>query len=145
MITKPNQELPSLNAEIRTVEWERFRRVSGETAIARYGNEEPPKANDYLELRQEPFANLVAELQVQQEVQRRLALEYANALNGCRELQEKIAGRSAASDGPPCPELDRRLEREVLELAICEEAYELVCEEMDQVRREIARRGTLTR
>lgn len=130
----------------RSEEWQVFRRVCGETAVARYAEDvEKVRALEYLELRQEPFANLVAELQVQQEVQRRLALEYASALHGCRRLQEKIAYRSDRQNTAPCPELDRRLEREVLELAICEEAYELVCEEMDQVRRELARRGTALR
>lgn len=130
----------------RTVlqDWERFRRVCGETAVTRYGDDDAdPRPPNYLELREEPFAELVAEFQVQREVQRRLATEYANALDGCRRLQERIAHRS--DETVPCPELDRRLEREVLELAICEEAYELVCEEMEQVRTELVRRGASIR
>lgn len=129
----------------RTVieDWERFRRVCGETAVARYADDSAERRSDYLELREEPFADLVAEFHVQREVQRRLAMEYANALDGCRRLQERIAHR--VHETAPCPELDRRLEREVLELAICEEAYELVCEEMEQVRKELARRGASVR
>ena len=125
--------------------WQPFRDVCEHVAVARYGREgdEVPSAQ-YLELRQEPFTNLVAELQVQQEVQRRLALEYATALDGCRKLQEKIADHSNRANDAVCPDLDQRLEREVLELAICEEAYELVCEEMEQVRRELARRGAIS-
>jgi hypothetical protein len=125
-----------------SVEWRHFRGVCEQVAVVRYGEEgEEPRPAQYQELRQEPFANLVAELQVQQEVQRRLALEYATALDGCRKLQEKIAGQSIRENSLPSADLDQRLEREVLELAICEEAYELVCEEMEQVRRELARRG----
>lgn len=141
-MTKPNLSKTMTTLRAASVDWQRFRGVCEQVAVARYGNdEEPPRTDQYLELRQEPFANLVAELQVQQEVQRRLALEYATALDGCRKLQEKIAGQARRENHAPCPELDQRLEREVLELAICEEAYELVCEEMEQVRRELARRG----
>lgn len=142
-MTKRNLSKTVTNSRKERVEWRHFRGVCEQVAVVRYGNDgEEPRPAQYQELRQEPFANLLAELQVQQEVQRRLALEYATALDGCRKLQEKIAGHSSRENSPPCPDLDQRLEREVLELAICEEAYELVCEEMEQVRRELARRGT---
>jgi hypothetical protein len=145
-MSKSKEATPSGINPARSEEWQVFRRVCGETAVARYVEDvEEVRAAEHLELRQEPFANLVAELQVQQEVQRRLAMEYASALQGCRQLQERIAFRSDCQNNPPCPDLDRRLEREVLELAICEEAYELVCEEMEQVRRELARRGSALR
>jgi hypothetical protein len=141
-MTKRNLSKSVTSHRKESVEWRHFRGVCEQVAVVRYGNEdEEPRQAQYQELRQEPFANLVAELQVQQEVQRRLALEYATALDGCRKLQEKIAGQTSRDNHPPSPDLDQRLEREVLELAICEEAYELVCEEMEQVRRELARRG----
>lgn len=141
-MTKRNLSKSVTNGRKENVEWGHFRGVCEQVAVVRYGKEDAePRNAQYQELRQEPFANLVAELQVQQEVQRRLALEYASALDGCRKLQEKIAGYSSRENYAPCPDLDQRLEREVLELAICEEAYELVCEEMEHVRRELARRG----
>lgn len=142
---KPYSTKSVVNNREASTDWRRFRGVCAEVVVERYGCEPESRSAQYAELRQEPFATLVAELQVQQEVQRRLALEYASALDGCRKLQQKIAGRSDRDNSAPCPDLDQRLEREVLELAICEEAYELVCEEMEQVRRELARRGTMMR
>lgn len=141
-MTKRDVLLPS--DQERGSDWQHFHQVCRRVVLERYGQTTESRAPDYLQLKQEPFANLVAELQIQREVQRRLALEYAQALDGCRRLQEKIADRSEHREHAPCPELDRRLEREVLELAICEEAYELVCEELEQVRRELARRGAQT-
>lgn len=141
-MTKPNQSKSVVSHREATADWRRFRGVCEQVVVERYGSEPEGRSAQYAELRQEPFATLVAELQVQQEVQRRLALEYASALDGCRKLQQKIAGRSDRDSSVQCPDLDQRLEREVLELAICEEAYELVCEEMEQVRRELARRGS---
>lgn len=141
-MTKPNQSKSVVSHRHADADWRRFRGVCEQVVGERYGCEPESRSAQYAELRGEPFATLVAELQVQQEVQRRLALEYASALDGCRKLQQKIAGRSERDSNAPCPDLDQRLEREVLELAICEEAYELVCEEMEQVRRELARRGS---
>lgn len=144
-MNKPTARETMLGSSAQTCDWHRFRRIVEQAALLRYSCAEATcVAQDYTELRQEPFINLIAELEVQQAVQRRLALEYASALDGCRRLQEKIAGISAR-EGNPSRELDQRLEREVLELAICEEAYELVSEEMEQVRRELARRGAAVR
>ncbi len=78
---------------------------------------------------------------MQLEVQRRLASEYAAALEECKRLQDDISRHSQLHWDEPCIELDGRLEREVLELAVCEEAYELVSEELDLVRSELQRRG----
>lgn len=124
-------------------QWAHFRRTCEVFAQGRHVGASRPEqlAEIELEVSQEPFSELLAEFQVQQEVQRRLAAEYAAALVECERLQDDINQRALVSWGDPCPELDGRLEREVLELAVCEEAYELVSEELDLVRSELRRRG----
>lgn len=122
-------------------QWAHFRRTCGDFAQARYAPRVEQTNEFDLQVTKEPFAELLAEFHVQQEVQRRLAAEYAMALVECKRLQEDINRRSVSGWETVCPELDSRLEREVLELAVCEEAYELVSEELDLVRRELRRRG----
>ena len=124
--------------------WAHFRRTCGLYAQARHNGTARAEALPELDLEvsQEPSSELLAEYEVQREVQRRLAREYAAALVSCQRLQEDIHRRGEVKWDAPCAELDSRLEREVLELAVCEEAYELVSEELDLVRRELARRGT---
>jgi hypothetical protein len=125
----------------RSTQWGQFRRACGALAEARHAGAFAADEQPALSATNEPCSDLVAEFQVQQEVQRRLAVEYALTLGACQRLQSDINRRAAASWGDPCAELDGRLEREVLELAVCEEAYELVSEELDLVRRELERRG----
>lgn len=122
-------------------QWAHFRRTCGMFAQNRHMDARPEELRELeVAMRQEPFAELLAEFEVQSTVQRRLATEYAAALDSCKRLQDDINHRSE-DEFEPCPELDGRLEREVLELAVCEEAYELVSEELDLVRSELNRRG----
>lgn len=128
---------------LRVAQWAHFRRTCEAFAQGRHAGPSRPEqlAELELEVSQEPFSELLAEFQVQQEVQRRLAAEYAAALVECQRLQDDINRRALVNWDEPCPELDGQLEREVLELAVCEEAYELVSEELDLVRSELQRRG----
>jgi hypothetical protein len=131
------------NAAEGSPSWAHFRRTCGLLAQERHTDTERSNELSNLEheVRREPFSELFAEFKVQLEVQRRLATEYAAALVECKRLQDDINRRSMVNWDEPCAELDGRLEREVLELAVCEEAYELVSEELDLVRSELQRRG----
>jgi len=114
--------------------WERFRRVCALSAMGKAPH--PPVAEFKLtELsvsQQEQLTQqeLLLDLYQQYDLQRRLALEFARALSDVEVTQERIEQRGQR-------ELDARLEAQVLELAICEEAYEIVCEEVESLRREL--------
>ena len=110
----------------REYSWDRFRRVCALSALSKA----TPCGAGHAFREGTPGISpeeLQDDLRQQYELQHSLALEFANALSELQDTQQRIKCG-------PRPDLDAHLEAQVLELAICEEAYEIVCEEVDCLR-----------